>query len=195
MATAKEIEEILGISSRTIDTWLRSRDDKYLLAKYLKSFSKIELRDRVEKVIKEDDILIKKWADFVRDVASNFQSLLPELHSKNIVELINLGRKISNNLNLLFKADETLYIVQFAFILPSEKNLIRQLNRLKEIIDKFNMGNIKKMQFIFVTRSGVPEFITKNNGLVEGHEVSILNIDEITEKLYGQKMITMREIY
>ena len=71
MSTAKEIEEIIGISSRTIDMWSRSRDDRYLLARLLKSYSKFDLMQRIDHILKEDGLIRKSWKEVILDIAKN----------------------------------------------------------------------------------------------------------------------------
>ena len=71
MSTAKEIEAIIGISARTIETWSRGRNDKYLLAKLLKSYSKFELSQRIDHILKEDGLRKKSLEDIIISIAEN----------------------------------------------------------------------------------------------------------------------------
>ena len=71
MATAKEIEEIIGIPARTIETWSRGRDDKYILAKLLKSYSKFDLSLRIERILNEDGFAKKSLGEISISIASD----------------------------------------------------------------------------------------------------------------------------
>ncbi len=190
MATAKEIEEILGISSRTIETWSRTRDEKYLLAKYLKSHSKIELRDRLKKIMEEDNILIKKRRDFISDVADNFQKLLPGVYTQITTESTYLKTTTKYRSALLLRDYETLYAIEVFPLIPSIMNLLERCNKFMAGIKPIeNLNNIGKIKFVFITNSGAPKNITKNNGFLKEHEVLMLNFDDVAEKLYDQKII------
>lgn len=75
MSTAKEIEEIIGISARTIETWSRSRGDKYLLARLLKSYSKFDLSQRIDHILKEDGYSRKSMGEITLDIIKNLHTL------------------------------------------------------------------------------------------------------------------------
>ncbi len=179
MATAKEIEEIIGISARTIETWSRGRDDKYLLAKLLKSFSKFELSQRIDHILKEEGFEKKSIGQIIVcigrnpfgagiiDSNENFYirgaKYLDTAHLNSLPNyqpfLDYFDKPISHDLTIEMmetsltkegKPLKRIFIVDFASLLPSKNNLKAMYNRsTDEIIKIFSKYDIDDEKYIY----------------------------------------------
>ena len=179
MATAKEIEEIIGISARTIETWSRTRDEKYLLAKLLKSYSKFELSQRIDHILKEDEFEKKSMGEITVCIARNLFDTgiidsnenfyirgASKLDTARLNSLPNyqpfldyFDKPISHDLTIEMmetsltkegKPLKRIFIVDFASLLPSKNNLKAMYNRsTDEIIKIFSKYDIDDEKYIY----------------------------------------------
>lgn len=63
--------EIFGTPRCTIETWSRTRDDRYLLSIYFKSLSTLDMEEYLEKILEKERFVKKKNNDFLQDIKDN----------------------------------------------------------------------------------------------------------------------------
>ncbi len=192
MATAKEIEKIIGTPYRTIETWSRTRDDRFLLSKFLKSFSAFDIQDRIDKILIQEGLIKKSWGDFVKDLITNPKKAgVSRANKINVLESFYLSEGIDNKLDLVFTTDDkTLNILDFSSLLPSKPNVLKKIERLeKEGRNKFfsKDNNLHDIKIIIITKSRIPRFISEDPVL--SNRVSILDFDEVANNLYDTNII------
>lgn len=215
MATAKEIEEILGISSRTVESWSSTRDDKYLLAKLLKSYSKLDLKTRIQTIIEEERIKILDKNVFINDIHDNFQLIFPDVPvSKISYSHIGVDSRTGAS-DLVIKTNDTLYFIDETSQLPSKEIIVkrckRQIDDVQKTDNQFYDG-IKKINCIYLTAkksAGEGESIDLDkildkmkeskklhdidvNNIRANCNVTVINIDTVAKKLYDQERIILK---
>ncbi len=215
MATAKEIEEILGISSRTVESWSSTRDDKYLLAKLLKSYSNIDLKNRIQSIIEEEKIKIVDKQVFFNNIRDNFQLIFPDVPVSEIsYSQIGVDSRTGAS-DLVIKNKDTLYFLDETSQLPSKEIIIkrckRQLDDVQKIENQFYDG-IKKINCIYITAKkgagtgetiGLDDILDKMNkskklsevdvnNIRDNCDVRVINIDTVAKKLYDQEKIILK---
>lgn len=192
MATAKEIAEIIGTPSRTIETWSRTRDDRFLLSKFLKSFSAFDMQERIDKILLQEGLVKKSWKEFVGDVANDpMKAGITQSNKIKLVESAHLDEK-RLKLDLSFITnDGVFYIVEFSSLLPSKPNLLNTIYRLESYaMKRYSFKeNIRGLKIVMITKSKIPRFIENDPELSE--KITILNFDEVAKNLYGRKIVTI----
>lgn len=192
MATAKEIEEIIGTPHRTIETWSRTRDDRFLLSKFLKSFSAFDMHERIDKILLQEGLIKKNWKAFIGDVAADpVKAGIAQSNKIKLVESAHLSEK-PLKLDLSFISnDGVLYIVEFSSLLPSKPNLLKTIDRLESYAMKkySSKETINGLKIVMITKSKIPLFIKDDKELSD--KVTILNFDNVAENLYGTQIVTI----
>lgn len=191
MATSKEIEKILGIPHRTVETWSRTRDDRYLLVKFLKSFSAFDLEERMEKILKQEDLIKKNIKEFTKDLMENplqagiihqpvvSASLYPRVKDMRIVPDMVMVTK-----------DHKLSIVEIIPLLSSRPHTTRRFELLEKYAAEYTEKNDLKItttEIILITKSRLPRFIEEDASLSK--MVKVYDLDEVTKNLYGSAAI------
>ncbi len=192
MATAKEIAEIIGTPYRTIETWSRTRDDRFLLSKFLKSFSAFDMQERIDKILLQEGLIKKSWKEFVGDVADDpMKAGITQSNKIKLVESAHLSEK-PLKLDLSFVTnDGILYIIEFSSLLPSKPNLLKTIDRLESYaMERYSSKEtINGLKIVMITKSKIPLFIENDQEL--SNKVTVLNFDNVAEKLYGTQIVTI----
>ena len=142
MATPKELEEIFGTPKRTIETWSRTRDDRYLLSIYLKSFSSLDIEERLVKILKKEGFVKKKEIDFIQDLIED--PVKAGISESECVEVISDSRLEDTSIApdyLLKLADGTLQVVELISLLPSRTHLEKKIKKLMTFAENFSLNH------------------------------------------------------
>jgi len=199
MATAKEIEEIIGISSRTIESWSNTRDDKYLLAKLLKSYSKIDLKNRIQTIIEDEEIEIVDKKAFFEGIIKNFQDLFPDVSTSEISDF-QMGidsRTVMGD--LVVRINDTIYFLNEASQIPSQQLIIKRCGRLLSIAKNADRGfykEAKNIKCIYITakkNAGVGEDIDLYDILKKMKSSALSSVPEI-ENITTHCVVTVMDI-
>jgi hypothetical protein len=168
MATARDIEEIIGVSSNTIETWSRGSDSKALLSKFLKSFSKEYLQEKVGVILEQEHIektslkrLIEKISDYPDKLFSN--ESLELVYSSHLREAFSDHFQRGPDLLLFDKNTGLAIIVHITSLMPSRLNLVKKIQRdtvfsLEAMIELSNIApnNIQEIEYVVISNSKVP---------------------------------------
>ena len=169
MATAKEIEDIMGISARTIETWSGTRDDKYLLAKLLKSYSKIDLKNRIETIIKEEEIDVIDKKTFFEEIKNKFKVLFPDMPTTEISDFQMGVNNRSVMGDLVVRVKDTIYFLNAVSQVPSQQFIAKRCANLFSITTTADGGfykEAKRIKCIYITAK-------KNAGM--GEDIDLYN--------------------
>ncbi len=169
MASAKDIEEVIGISENTIETWSRSVDSKALLSKFLKSFSRHDLQERVKSILEQGNIKKVSWKELVNDIADNSTKLYPGKSFELIYSShINTAFSIKNGPDILMYDQKTasISIIFINSLIPSRTNMTRSIQRdtafsleaLQEL-SKIDVSEINSIEYLIISKSNVPDRI------------------------------------
>ena len=169
MATAKDIEEIIGISDNTIETWSRGADSKALLSKFLKNFSKQYLQEKVDGILEQECIEKTTLKELTKEISDNPDKLF----SSDSFELVygsHLMDTFSNlpirgpDLLLLNKDTSSAIIIYITSLIPSRNNLIKKIQRdtvfsIEALINLSKIANdsIREIEYIIISNSKVPD--------------------------------------
>ena len=193
MATTKDIEEILGIPKSKIESWSRARDSNYVLVKFLKSFSRFELNQRVQSLFEDSDTVIVPPEKFIKKLKENIGICgIREFAGMNgeEVELVSQpNRGLSTiGFDMLLKANNTYYAIEFKHLLPSLANLERNIEKMEQYA-KENKWDLSRIIYI-INNKTVPETILEKVGYI----ASFYRFDDIAKNLYGKKVILEKPI-
>ncbi len=169
MATAKDIEEIIGISDNTIETWSRGADSKALLSKFLKSFSKQYLQERVEAILEQERIEKTTLKELTEEISDNPDKLFSSESFKLVYgshlkdTFFELPLK-GPDLLLLDKNTNSAIIIYITSLIPSRTNLIKKIQRdtvfsIEALIDlsKITPDSIQAIEYVIISNSKVPD--------------------------------------
>lgn len=169
MASAKEIEEVIGISGNTIETWSRSVDSKALLSKFLKSFSKHDLQERVKSILEQGDIEKVTWKKLIEDIVAKSITLFPSGSYKLIyssqIDKISPNKRGPDLLMYDRKAGSAI-IIFITSLIPSRGNMTRIIQRdtafslevLQELSQIYS-NEINSIEYLIISKSNIPERI------------------------------------
>ena len=197
MATSKELEKVLGISHRTVNTWLKGRDDRYLLIQFLMSYSEFDIEERLQKILEKEELIKKRETDFMQDLTKDpVKAGISEFKCVEVVfDSQSWDTSISPDL-LLRLEDGTLQVVEFISLLPSSTHLKEKIKKLITFSEEYSLKHdmdLEKNEIVFITKSKKPQYFTKkhDDGKVENlyPMVKILDIDEVAKNLYGSHAI------
>ncbi|HIP19044.1 MAG TPA: hypothetical protein EYG78_06895 [Sulfurovum sp.] len=196
MATAREIEEILGISSRTIESWSSTRDDKYLLSKFLKSYSKLDLKSRIERILEEEEIMILDKQKFFEKIRDNFQRFFPDVLASEISDS-KIGVDTRTGMSdLVIKTRSTIYFLDETSQLPSKNIISKRCKKLLSTIHNSNnqyFDGISKINCIYITaKKGAGKGMTIKVDDSLDYVVTAIDIDTVAKELYSQERIILR---
>lgn len=196
MATSSDIQEVFGISARTIETWSATRDEKYLLARFLKSYGKHDLAARLYSIVEEENIKVIDKADFIKDLSENISLLLSDLPANYKIEIGDREGRTRGLPDIVVRSDDTYYAINEVSQLPSKNNIMKNYcNKLVENVHNSNndfFKGIEQVQVLFLTSR-------KSAGMgmdivVEGTEnnackITAVDIDAIAKKLYNREKL------
>ena len=171
MATAKDIEEIIGISDNTIETWSRGADSKALLSKFLKSFSKQYLQEKVEAILEQECIKKITLEELIKDISNNSEKLFSsgsfELVYSSCFKLALPNRStLGPDLLLFNKNTNSAITIYITSLIPSRNNLMKKIH--KDIVfsiealttlSKLDPNSIQSIEYIIISKSKLPEDI------------------------------------
>lgn len=169
MATAKDIEEIIGISDNTIETWSRGADSKALLSKFLKSFSKQYLQERVAAILEQERIEKITLKELTKEISKKSDKLFSSesfelVYGSHLIDIFsNLPIK-GPDLLLLDKNTSSVIIIYITSLIPSRNNLIKKIQKdviftIEALIDlsKITPDSIQAIEYVIISNSKVPE--------------------------------------
>ena len=185
MATAQDIEDVFGIPNRTVATWSRTTGSQLLLSKFLKSFSKYDLEERMTKILEQESYIRMSMEEF------SYQ-LLKHLDISGIKEFENIqyfkvkpkyGNWVPDE---VIEADGEIFIIEFKQSMPSISNFHKEI----KIFDKYVSENFnqKSAHVIYINSNNTkPKFIQEDATL--SNRISVYSYDEIALKLFNTKII------
>lgn len=188
MSTAKEIEEIIGTSSRTIDMWSRSRDDRYLLAKLLKSYSKFDLMQRVDHILKEDGFIKKSWSEVIISIAKN----------PSAIGIIDSDKKFYIRDACDVNADDLFALPNFKSLYSHKPKLLLPIHMrpslVIEIVEELFKEGDKPLKKILVVE--FPSLLPSKNNLINMYNKHARNLNNIIleHDIEGDKYIYFVEL-
>ena len=176
--TSREIEDVLHISARTIDTWSRTRDDKHLLARFLKSFSKYEIADRIKEIIVTEKLTLKSEEELFNDLIEPLCKMLEEsgLGTVNKKQLVVDDRE---TFHLAFTDDSVVFIDW----VPQLMSKTMFASKLQKIAEKLKQKD--KIVFVLIAPKTSATSLQKIDLSLKKHDAYILGIDTVAKMLYG----------
>ena len=170
MASAKEIEETIGISENTIETWSRSTDAKALLSKFLKSFSKQYLEEKIAGIVEQECLQKITKKELLEDVTRNIEKVYPDAKGKSFEPVYKSGwepfsvQESAPDILLYDHKTGSAIIVYITSLIPSRQNFSKRIQRdtvfsldaLKELFG-IDINNINSIEYIVISKSSVPE--------------------------------------
>jgi len=205
VATAKELEEVLGISARTIENWSRARDDKYLLAKFLKSFSVFDLKQRIKDIVDSENILILNKKIFLEDFQQNFSKFFNDkvIHTE-INWTAHLERIKLKSYDMIIEGEKNIYIIEEIAQMRSKKMLQKKCNSLYSSITKVyddaslkdkalaEKAKDKNIIFVYIVPSKSANTGKEIDIGATDYKVMVIDIDVIAEKIYNKGKVLLK---
>jgi len=184
MASAKELQQLFGIPSRTIDTWSKTRDDRYLLSQFLKSFSTFDIQDRLDRIAQREKFVRIKKEDFERDIKTDpYKAGIakdPDVRVSD-PQIIDGTDAPDFILNL---DDKSFAVVEIIPIVPSSKRMEERFIKLKQYADAYARANsLEKYTLLIITKSN-KSFLRKHEKSLPFLTIEVYDLDEVAKNLY-----------
>lgn len=185
MATAKDIEEVFGIPDRTIATWSRTKGSQFLLSKFLKSFSKYDLEDRINRILVQEGYIKMSGQEFVDKLLKHLD-LTGITEFKNITQWDPIGHDPKGPIDIVVNIDGKLYGIELKQTMPSKVNIQKEIEKFDAYIEKKHNQSLQHIIYIN-SNNTLPKSIEDDPSLK--NRVSIYSYDEISMNLFNTKVI------